>query len=104
MALHHARAGEKIGLLSSDSGEKTVALVKTARFEAAQLVLHAGETIKRHSVPGYATLQCVEGAVILEAGESIELKAGDWLYLGPGQEHSISAVERSVLLLTILFD
>lgn len=104
MALRHARPGEKIRLLSSDSGEKTAALVKTAWFEAAQLVLHAGESIKRHSVPWYATIQCVEGAVILEAGESIELKAGDWLYLDRGQEHSLFAVESSVLLLTILFD
>jgi quercetin dioxygenase-like cupin family protein len=104
MALHHARPCEKIHLSSTASREKTAALVKTERFEAAQLVLRAGDAINRHSVPGYATIQCLEGAVILEAGESIELKAGDWLYLGRGQEHSVSALENSSLLLTIVFE
>lgn len=102
MALHHAGPGEKVHLLSGASGEKTAALVKTKAFEAARLVLRAGEAIDRHSVPGHATIQCLEGSVILETKERIELRAGDWLYLDPGQEHSVSAVENSALLLTIM--
>ena len=102
MALHHARPGEKVHLPSSSSGEKTAALVKTEEFEAAQLILHAGDSISRHSVPGYVTIQCLEGSVILEADERIEFRAGDWLYFDPGQEHRVSAIENSVLLLTIM--
>jgi quercetin dioxygenase-like cupin family protein len=104
MALNHVRPGEKVHLLSTVSGEKSAALVKTERFEAAQLVLHAGDSINRHSVPGYATIQCVTGSVILETKERVELQAGDWVYLSRGEEHGVAATENSILLLTILFD
>lgn len=106
MALRHAHAGERIHLASigSVTHARTAALVKTEHFEAAQLVLRAGDTIARHSVPGYATVQCLEGSVILETDERIELESGDWMYLDRGQEHSVSALENSSLLLTILFE
>ena len=104
MALHHVRAGEKVHLLSAVSGEKTAALVKNDRFEAAQLVLRAGESIRRHSVPGYASIQCLEGSVVLDGKERVEIQAGEWLYLDRGEEHGVSANEDSVLFLTIFFD
>lgn len=104
MALDHVRPGDKVHLLSTISGEKSAALVKTERFEAAQLVLRAGDSINRHSVPGYATIQCLTGSVILETRARVELQAGDWLYLSRGEEHGVSATENSILLLTILFD
>lgn len=106
MSLRHARPAEKINLISAARAAeaRTAALVKTGRFEAAQLVLRAGDAITRHSVPGYATVQCLEGSVILEADEPIELNTGDWLYLDRGQQHSVAAVADSSLLLTILFD
>ncbi len=105
MALHHAGPLEKVRLTSVAEADeaKRSALVKTDSFEAVQLVLRSGETIPSHSVPGYATVHCLEGAVILDAGEQVELAAGDWLYLDRGQKHSVSALEDSLLLLTILF-
>jgi quercetin dioxygenase-like cupin family protein len=104
MALHHVRAGEKVHLLSAAPGKKTAALVKTERFEAAQLVLRAGDSIPHHSVTGYCSIQCLEGSVILETKGRVELKAGDWLYLDRNEEHGVSANENSTLLLTIFFD
>lgn len=106
MALHHAEAGEKIRLQSfaSTSDPRTAALVKTDAFEVAQLVLRGGETIARHSVPGYATVHCVEGSVILETTQEIRLSCGDWVYLDRDQGHSVKAIEDSSLLVTILFD
>jgi quercetin dioxygenase-like cupin family protein len=106
MALHHVVPGEKVHLASRASAAetRTAALVKTGSFEAAQLVLSAGESIAPHSVPGYATIQCLDGKVTLETDEPIELRSGDWLYLDRGQEHSLRAVEDTSLLLTILFD
>ncbi|HEX2802612.1 MAG TPA: cupin [Sphingomicrobium sp.] len=106
MALHHLGPGEPAHLPSrlADGNGRAVALVKTDRFEAAQLVLAAGESIARHSVPGYATIQCLNGTVLLETDETIELKSGDWLYLDRAQEHSVQAVDDSSLLLTILFE
>jgi quercetin dioxygenase-like cupin family protein len=106
MALAHARPGEKVNLpsLAAATEARAVALVKTKAFEAAQLVLRAGDEIARHAVPGYATIQCLDGAIVLETNERIEMSAGDWLYLDRGEEHTVSAVEDGSLLVTILFE
>jgi quercetin dioxygenase-like cupin family protein len=105
MALHHAAPGEKVALASVRDGphSKSVALVKADAFEAAQLFLRAGEQIANHSVSGYAILHCLEGSVDLHAADEIRLEAGDWIYLERGQQHSLSALADSSLLLTILF-
>lgn len=105
MALHHLQPAEKTSLARAASGSnaRTSALVKTDAFEAAQLILGAGDDISGHSVPGYATIHCLEGKVILRTDKNIELRPGDWLYLDRGQHHSVSAVEDSSLLVTILF-
>jgi quercetin dioxygenase-like cupin family protein len=106
MALHHAAPGEKVHLASVNdvAHPKTAALVKTDAFEAAQLFLRAGGSIASHSVPGFAILHCLEGSLMLHAGEKIQLDAGDWVYLDRGREHSLSALKDSSLLLTILFE
>lgn len=106
MALARARPGEKVHLpsLAAATEARAVALVKTKAFEAAQLVLRAGDEVARHAVRGHATIQCLDGAMILETDERIEMSAGDWLYLDPGEEHSVSAVEDGSLLVTILFE
>jgi quercetin dioxygenase-like cupin family protein len=106
MALHHLDPREKIHLPSVDRpGDlKTSALVKTDRFEALELVLRAGDEIPTHAVPGYATVHCLHGRVVIEAVGTIELAAGDWLYLDRGRPHSVTAIEDSSVLVTILFD
>jgi quercetin dioxygenase-like cupin family protein len=107
MALHHAGPGEKVRLLSlasAPAGMETAALVKTDVFETVQLVLESGQTISPHSVPGYAILHCLEGDLILDAAERIELKGGDWIYLDRREQHSLTALEHSSILLTILFE
>ncbi len=107
MALAHAKAGEKVHLSCVASGSRTAratALVKTDRFEAAQLLLRSGEVIPTHSVPGYVMLTCLEGCITLQAQSEIELDPGDWIYLERGQPHAIAATADSSLLMTILFD
>ena len=106
MALARARPGEKVNLrsLAALTEARATALVKTEAFEAAQIVLRAGDEIARHAVPGYATIHCLDGTIVLETGERIEMRAGDWLYLDRGEEHSVSAVEDGSLLVTILFE
>jgi quercetin dioxygenase-like cupin family protein len=106
MALHHAAPGEKVHLarLSDVAHVKSAALVKTDAFEAAQLFLRSGDRIADHAVPGFAILHCLEGSLLLEATEQIELASGDWVYLERGLSHSLFAREDSSLLLTILFE
>jgi len=105
MALHHVNSGEKVRLASvADPDAKTAALVKSDAFEAAQLVLRSGDRIAEHAVPGFATIQCLEGSVTLHAAQEVKLEKGDWIYLGRGERHSVSAQEDSSLLVTILFE
>lgn len=106
MALARAAAGEKVHLPSplESPDARSVALVKTDAFEAAHLIMRAGDEIARHAVRGFATIHCLEGSVILETQDRIELSAGDWIYLERGQDHSLLANEDSALLVTILFE
>jgi quercetin dioxygenase-like cupin family protein len=107
MALEHAGRGEKVHvgpLGPALVGAKTSALVKTDRFELIRLVLEAGSTIPVHAVPGYISLHCLEGGVILEAGEPIRLRPNDWVYLARQERHALRALESSSVLLTIYFD
>ena len=107
MALRHAEAGEIVDLqpLGSRLGEaRTAAIVKTESFEAARLIVRAGVEIARHQVPGPITLHCLEGRVRLGLPASEpELAAGQWLYLEGVVPHSVTGIEDSALLLTILF-
>ena len=107
MALSHADAGDKVHLGPLGpalAGAKTHALVKTERFEAVRLILQAGSMLPAHAVAGYISLHCLEGAVVLEARDSIRLRPGDWVYLERNEEHALRANEDSSLLLTIYFD
>ena len=107
MAIDHVLPGQclHLGPLGSALGdEKTTALVKTDRFEAVRLVLRAGSTIPAHAVPGYISLQCIEGAVEVDAISITTLRPGDWMYLDRAQKHGLNAIKDSTLLLTIYFD
>ncbi|WP_445500656.1 cupin [Microvirga sp. G4-2] len=107
MALNRVKAGDVVDL--RPLGEKladvkTTALTKTEAFEAIRLVVPAGRNIAPHEVPGQLTLQCLEGRVLLELPDaSLELSAGQWIYLDGGVRHTLKGLENSSLLLTILF-
>ena len=50
-------------------------------------------------------LHCLEGRVKLGLTESaLELSAHQWIYLEGGTIHSVTGIEESSLLLTILLD
>ena len=106
MSVSHAQPGEAIGVLpaaGSESESKSVTLIKTATLEVIRLVVPAGKQLAKHRVPGEITLQCLAGSATLDTGTgNCELSAGELTYLAGGQEHSLSAKEDSILLLTIL--
>lgn len=107
MALHHVGPGEiaRLAPLRENLRDlRTHALAKTDRFEAIRLIVPANAAIPEHSVAGPATLHCLEGQVLLgRDGGSVALEAGDWIYLAPGEPHSLQGVEDASLLLTIIF-
>lgn len=108
MAVHHAKPGEIVDLRPLGEGLRsaiTTALVKSKHFEAVRLVVRAGAEIPPHQVSGNITLHCLEGRVLLGLSEStLELCAGQWVYLDGGARHFVKGIEDSCLLLTILFD
>lgn len=108
MATHHAAPGEVVDLLPLGTGlrtARTTAIVKSDGFEAVRLVVLAGRQIAPHRVAGQITLHCLEGRVQIGLTDStIDLAAGQWLYLDGGIEHFIRGVEDSSVLLTILFN
>lgn len=108
MAVHHARPGEVVDLKPLGEGlrnARTTAIVKADAFEAVRLVVLAGREIPPHQVSGPITLHCLEGRVLLGLGDStLELAAGQWVYLDGGARHSVQGIEDSSLLLTILFN
>lgn len=107
MALHHAKPGEVVDLRALGSklkNARTAAIVKSDQFEAIRLIVQAGTEIPSHEVSGSITLHCLEGRVSLRLEKStIELNAGEWVYLDGGEAHSVKGVEDSSLLLTIFF-
>lgn len=107
MALHHVGPGEIARLASLSelrADVRTCALAKTEQFEAIRLVVPAAAAIAEHSVGGPLTLHCLEGKVRLSKNDGVaELAADDWVYLAPGERHSLQGVEDASLLLTIIF-
>jgi quercetin dioxygenase-like cupin family protein len=106
MALEHARPATAVHLIDSSflPPKKTAALVKTDRFEAVRLFMPAGAEIPSHHVGGFVTLQCLNGHVVIEVDRKIELRTGEWTFLGRDVPHSLTAIDETYLLLTILFD
>jgi len=107
MAIHHAEAGEIVDLGALGPGldrARTTAIAKKERFEAVRLVVRAGADIKTHAVDGPITFHCLEGRALLglPAG-TIELSAGQWVFLEGGEPHSVTGIEDTSLLLTIIF-
>ena len=106
MAISHAQPGEVIDvrpLGSALATAKTATLFKTDRIEIVRLVMTAGKEIAEHKAPGQITVHCLEGKIAFTAlGQTRELAAGQLLYLGAGEPHSVRCVEDTSFLLTIL--
>jgi len=108
MALKHAVPGEVVDLRPLGpqlSAARTHAIVRTSSFEAVRLVVPAGVEIPSLRVPGRITLQCIEGHAQLGLSDAtIDLRAGNWVYLDGNEPHSVKGIEDASLLLTILFE
>lgn len=72
-----------------------------ARLRQTLVALAAGKAMGEHKSPGDASVLCLQGRVVLGAGEAeTELGPGG-LVAVPPQRHNIKALEPSVLLLTV---
>ncbi|MBO9353613.1 cupin [Bordetella petrii] len=109
MALHHARSGELIDIRPLGAAVKDTpsqALVRADQLEILRLTLPAGEALPPHDIERSAiTLQCLEGALELDAhGKTQRLEPGVLVYLAPGVQHSVTALQDCSLLVTLFLD
>lgn len=81
-------------------------LSKALYSDSVRLVVFTfdtGQQLTEHTTPRPAILQVHQGRLELEAGGKTNVGTpGSWLYLDPGEPHSVTAREPSVLLLTLL--
>jgi len=105
MALPHPRPGEVVDIQPLGARlahERSVALFKSSDLEVMRLVLLAGKSWRLHRVPGEITMQCIEGAIEVNAdGQTHVLHAGQLLYLAGGVTHGVTALQDSSALITV---
>ncbi len=73
----------------------------SARLRQTLVALAEGRKMGEHKSPGDASLLCLQGQVVVHAGNATaELGPGDLLALPP-QRHDVEALTPAVLLLTV---
>lgn len=106
MSIPHAASGELIDVRPLGANLRQTSsstLVRADHLEVFRLVLTAGKAPPDHKVSGAITIQCLEGAVELEAhGRTQVLRAGSMVYLSDAEPHAVKALEDSSLLVTVL--
>lgn len=108
MAIPHAGPGAPVDLRPENemlSRAETHALVKDDAFETIRMVVPKEyEVCHDHHVKGPITVQCLDGWVALAIdGDKHSLKAGQWTFVPAGAPHTITGVEDSLVLLTVIF-
>lgn len=88
---------------AAESGRSSVTVYgrKGASLRQTVVALAAGRALGEHKSPGDASLYCLRGRVQLRTGDSeAELGPSDMMAVPP-QRHDVTAVEPSVLLLSV---
>ena len=106
MAIPHAAPSELIDVqpLGADLAQTiSTTLIRAEHLEVFRFVLPAGKVARDHQASGAITIQCLEGAVELEAhGQTQVMRAGSLVYLADAEPHAVKALEDSSLLITML--
>ena len=85
-------------------GANTGTLISTEHVKVVRVVLHAGKSLPEHKAKGEIVVQCLEGRVMFRSlGKEIEIQPGQLIYLKCAEPHSVSAMEDSSFLLTVVF-
>lgn len=99
-----ALAQQQLGVArAAGSGRSAVTVYGGREHDLRQtlIALKAGAVLGEHEAPGEATLQVMEGQVVLRADiDEWEAGAGDHLVIPP-QRHDLEALADSVVLLTV---
>jgi quercetin dioxygenase-like cupin family protein len=105
MAIPHANPGDIVDVRPLGAGladARSVALFKSDDLELMRLVLPAGRSLPPHQVAGDFVIQCLEGAIEVDAqGQRHTLQAGQLLYLPGGAPHGVTALQDASALVTV---
>lgn len=88
---------------AAESGRSSVTVYgrKGASLRQTVVALAAGRALGEHKSPGDASVYCLRGRVKVRTGNSeTELAAADMVAVPP-QRHDVTAIEPSVLLLSV---
>ena len=106
MAIPHATSGEVIDIRPIGPAlthARTTTLVKTEALEIIRLVIPSGKEIPGHRARGEIMVQCLESRIAFTAdNKTINLEAGQFLYLSREVPHSLHGIKDASLLLTIV--
>jgi hypothetical protein len=81
---------------------RTVTLVRSDDLEVSRSVLHEGEEEVSCEGAGEVIALCLAGRVALETpGATLELDAGQLLYLRAGEPYAVRGIDHTSLVLTI---
>ena len=84
------------------SGRRSEILVKTPSLRVVLVTMRAGAESHEHAVEGPITLQALQGAFVVNAGdEQLQLNEGGFVALEGGVAHAVRAIEDGAFLLTI---
>lgn len=84
------------------SDRNAVTLSKTQTLRVVLMGLHQGAELAEHTANGTLSLQVLEGEIDFSAeGKSHQLTQGQMVCLHKGIPHAVSAIQESLLLLTL---
>lgn len=87
--------------IGTDENPKPKLLIKTEPMNVMRLVLPAGKAIPEHKAANDITVQCIAGKVeFTTMGKTLTMTPGTMLFLPPGELHSLTATEDSIMLVT----
>jgi mannose-6-phosphate isomerase-like protein (cupin superfamily) len=105
MIIPQAVPGEALSIRPLDSSLpdcRTVTLVRSDDLEVSRSVINEGEEEVSYEGAGEVIALCLEGRVAVETpSATLELDAGQLLYLRAGEPHSIRGIDHTSLVLTI---
>jgi quercetin dioxygenase-like cupin family protein len=106
MAIPHAKPGEIVNVCplgSALASAQTQTLIRAEQVQVIRLVVQAGKEIPEHKAKGEIVVHCLEGRVDFAVfGKTLQLRAGELFYLPNGEPHTVTGIENSSLLLTVL--
>ena len=83
-------------------GHRQKVLARHGGATIALYVFEPGASLVPHSAAGTVSIQCIDGELALTAnGTEQHLSPGELLVMAPHVRHSVRAVQRSIMLLTV---